>query len=187
MRPMQGILYEEPSFWLFALVTVADGRLGRLDDRPRHGHHLAALSGCRRCYLLLLAGAVRFIHFALFERHAAVPALLSGRRSPWSSPSASSASASARARQMATQYRWLYERTDRSPGARSQPTSMDARSKVTSAAKGARLRPTAARAAAEDADSGLRFRTASRSHPESISLRRRSQIRYRISQDRGVT
>ena len=66
MPLMQGILYEEPSIWLFLLVTVDHGRLGGLDDRARDRHHLAAV---------LEPGAlspdpggfVRFIHFALFR------------------------------------------------------------------------------------------------------------------------
>src|SRR3712207_9045420 len=63
---MQGILYEEPSFWLFALVTVLmggwaawmTGRAMAITWQP----YLLCVG-----YLLLLAGAVRFIHYALFH------------------------------------------------------------------------------------------------------------------------
>jgi uncharacterized membrane protein len=106
---MQGILYEEPSIWLFLLITVIiggwaawmTGRAMALTWRPFW--QLVA-------YLLILAGAVRFIHFALFEgtllslRYYLVDAVVIliigalGFRYT-------------RARQMTTQYRWLYERT----------------------------------------------------------------------------
>jgi hypothetical protein len=106
---MQGILYEEPSIWLFLLVTVAmggwaawmTGRAVALTWRPVW-HYVAAA--------VALAGTVRFFHFALFEGtllslhyylvdFAVVLAIgLVGYRYT-------------RARQMTTQYRWLYERT----------------------------------------------------------------------------
>jgi hypothetical protein len=106
---MQGILYEEPSFWLFALVTVMMGgwaawMTGRAMAMTWQPFPLTVL------YFLLLAAAVRFIHYALFEgtllsAHyylvdaAVVTAVgLLGYRVT-------------RARQMTTQYRWLYERT----------------------------------------------------------------------------
>ncbi|PTM52324.1 DUF6867 family protein [Phreatobacter oligotrophus] len=106
---MQGILYEEPSIWLFALVTLI------------LGGWLAIMTG-RACaqtwrgipetvaYLLILGLGVRFAHFALFEgtllslRYYLVDTtivmaigLLSFRAT--------------RAAQMAHQYWWLYERT----------------------------------------------------------------------------
>ena len=106
---MQGILYEEPSVWLFLLVTCVmggwaawmTGRAVALTWRPVWQCVAATL---------VLAGAVRFIHFALFEGTlrslhyylvdaAVVTAIgLLGYRVT-------------RARQMTTQYRWLYERT----------------------------------------------------------------------------
>ncbi len=106
---MQGILYEEPSVWLFLLVTVImggwaawmTGRAMALTWRPYW--QLIA-------YLLILAGAVRFIHYALFggtlvSLHYylvdAIVVLLIG----------SLGFRYRRARQMTTQYRWLYERT----------------------------------------------------------------------------
>jgi hypothetical protein len=106
---MQGILYEEPTFWLFGLVTVLmggwaawmTGRAFALTWRPLW-QGIAAL--------LLLAVVVRFLHYALFEgtllslHYYIVDAIvvvaigLTGYRYT-------------RARQMTTQYRWLYERT----------------------------------------------------------------------------
>ncbi|HEY8567201.1 MAG TPA: hypothetical protein VIL65_17010 [Beijerinckiaceae bacterium] len=106
---MQGILYEEPSFFLFALITVLmggwaawmTGRAMAITWKPFWQLLL---------YLLLLAGAVRFIHYALFQGtlvslhyylvDAAVVLAIGivGFRAT-------------RARQMTTQYRWLYERT----------------------------------------------------------------------------
>ena len=106
---MQGILYEEPSFWLFGLVTVLMGGWAAWMT----GRAVALQWGPvwqLVIYLLLLAGAVRFIHFALFEgtllslRYYLVDAVvvtaigLMGYRYVC-------------ARQMTTQYRWLYERT----------------------------------------------------------------------------
>ena len=105
---MQGILYEEPSFWLFALVTVLMGgwaawMTGRAMAITWQPYSLCVV------YLLILAGAVRFIHYALFggtllSLHyylvdAAVLLIIGSvgfRRT--------------RARQMARQYPWLYER-----------------------------------------------------------------------------
>ncbi len=106
---MQGILYEEPSFWLFGFVTVLlggwaawmTGRAFALTWRPL-GQAVASL--------LLLAGVVRFFHYALFEgtllslRYYLVDAAvvtaigLVGYRYT-------------RARQMTRQYGWLYERS----------------------------------------------------------------------------
>ena len=106
---MQGILYEEPSVWLFLLVTVLfggwlawmTGRAIALTWRPQ----AALLAG-----LLALGLVVRFIHFALFEgtllslRYYLVDLVfllaigfLAHRHT--------------RAGQMTRQYRWLYERT----------------------------------------------------------------------------
>ncbi len=106
---MQGILYEEPSVWLFLLVTVVMGgwtawMTGRALAKSWH-HWLYAVAA-----LLVLAIAVRFIHFALFGgtflslHFYIVDALvvlaigLVGFRIT-------------RARQMASQYGWLYERS----------------------------------------------------------------------------
>ena len=106
---MQGILYEESSVWLFFLVTCVmgggaawmTGRALALNWRS-YWHCVGAAA--------LLAWAVRFIHFALFEGtfaslhfwlvdFAVVLAIASlGYRAT-------------RARQMTTQYRWLYERS----------------------------------------------------------------------------
>ncbi|MGV7033115.1 DUF6867 family protein [Methylobacterium symbioticum] len=106
---MQGIVYEEPSVWLFLLVTLVMGgwagwMAARAVARAWRPFWQAALS------LLLVAAAVRFIHFALFEgtllsaqyylADAAVVMLIGalGFRAT-------------RTRQMTTQYRWLYEKT----------------------------------------------------------------------------
>jgi hypothetical protein len=106
---MQGVLYEEPSIWLFLLVTCImggwaawmTGRAVALTWRPAWQCAAAAV---------LLAWGVRFIHFALFEGSFAslhywtidfvvvLAIALLGYRTT-------------RARQMTTQYSWLYERT----------------------------------------------------------------------------
>ncbi|MGY2051852.1 DUF6867 family protein [Methylobacterium sp. JK268] len=105
---MQGILYEENAA-VFLLVTVVMGgwaawMLARgiaLGWRP----YWQAVLG-----LLLLGAAVRFIHFALFGGTLVTPQfyaidtlvlLVLG----------SAGYRATRARQMTTQYRWLYERT----------------------------------------------------------------------------
>ena len=106
---MQGILYEEPSFFLFALVTVILGgwaawMTGRAMAITWRAYWQLVI------YLLILAGAVRFIHYALFHGTLlslqyyivdAVVLLAIG----------SLGFRYHRARQMSTQYRWLYERT----------------------------------------------------------------------------
>ena len=106
---MQGILYEEPSFWLFLLITVImggwaawmTGRAIALTWRPFWTLLL---------YLFILGAAVRFIHFALFDgtllsiHYYAVDTivlLIIGALG----------FQYRRARMMTTQYRWLYERT----------------------------------------------------------------------------
>jgi hypothetical protein len=63
---MQGILYEEQSAWLFLLVTVVMGGWAAW----RTGKALAKAwkpVWTLIPYMILLGGAVRFIHFALFE------------------------------------------------------------------------------------------------------------------------
>lgn len=62
---MQGILYEEPSIWLFLLVTVIMGgwaawRAGKAIAKAWKPDWLLIP------YMMLLGVAVRFIHFALF-------------------------------------------------------------------------------------------------------------------------
>ena len=106
---MQGILYEEPSIWLFLLITVImggwaawmTGRAIALTWRP---------FGALIAYLFILGAAVRFIHFALFggtllSAHYyiidAIVLLIIG----------SLGFRYYRARMMTSQYRWLYERT----------------------------------------------------------------------------
>jgi hypothetical protein len=105
---MQGILYEEPSFFLFALITCVlggwaawmTGRAMAATWRP----YWQALG-----YALLLAALVRFIHFALFggtlltlHYYLVDLVVLVGFLS--------ASFRLTRARQMTTQYRWLYER-----------------------------------------------------------------------------
>ena len=106
---LQGILYEEGSAWLFLLVTVLMGgwaawMAARAIARGWRPFWHCALA------LLLVAGAVRFIHFALFDgtllslHYYAVDAIVVmivgavGFRVT-------------RTRQMTSQYRWLYEKT----------------------------------------------------------------------------
>jgi hypothetical protein len=106
---MQGVLYEEPSAWLFLLVSVLMGgwaawMTARGIARTWRPYWACVLA------LLVLGLAVRFIHFALFEgtllslHYYVVDALVVlaigslGYRYT-------------RTRQMTTQYRWLYERT----------------------------------------------------------------------------
>lgn len=106
---MQGIFYEEPTIWLFLLVTVVmggwaawmSGRAVALSWKP-----VMQLI----FYVLLLGVFIRFIHFSLFHgtllslRFYAVDTIilmgiaLAGWRYM-------------RTTQMTTQYRWLYERT----------------------------------------------------------------------------
>lgn len=106
---MQGILYEEQSIFLFLLVTVVlgggaawlTGRAIALTWRP---------SWQLVPYAMLLGAAVRFLHFALFHGTLITVqfylvdtiilfafALIGFQLT--------------RARQMTTQYRWLYQRT----------------------------------------------------------------------------
>lgn len=106
---MQGILYEEPTIWLFLLVTVVmggwlawmTGRAMALTWKPTYQLVL---------YVLVLGLVVRFIHFALFEAtlltlHYYVVdtiILMAFAFAGWRYH---------RAKQMTTQYRWLFERT----------------------------------------------------------------------------
>lgn len=106
---MQGILYEEPTVWLFLLVTVVmGGWLAWMTGRAvaltwKHNIQLVL-------YILVLGLVVRFIHFALFEATLLTLhfylvdtlILMSFGFAGWRHT---------RARQMTTQYRWLYERT----------------------------------------------------------------------------
>src|SRR3712207_6423618 len=105
---MQGILYEEPSFWLFALVTVLMGGWAAwMTGRAMAGTWQPYLLCV--AYLLLLAGAVRFIHYALFEgtllslQYYVVDAALI-------LAIGSIGFRHTRAGQMARQYPWLFER-----------------------------------------------------------------------------
>ncbi len=106
---MQGILYEEPTVWLFLLVTVVmggwlawmTGRAMALTWKPTVQLVL---------YILVLGMVVRFIHFALFEAtlltlhfYIVDTIILMGFGfAGWRYN---------RAGQMTRQYRWLFERT----------------------------------------------------------------------------
>jgi hypothetical protein len=106
---MSGLIYEEPSVWLFLLVTcVLGGWAAWMTGRAAAlGWHPLAQA---LVYFALLGGAVRFIHFALFGgtllsvRYYLVDTLILVLIG-------SAAYRMTRARQMTTQYRWLYERT----------------------------------------------------------------------------
>lgn len=106
---MQGVLYEEPSAWLFLLVTVVGGgwtawMTGRALAVTWQPAWRALL------WALPLAGAVRFIHYALFGG-----TLLSAHYYLVDlAVVAAMAALSYRfhlARMMTRQYRWLYERS----------------------------------------------------------------------------
>ena len=106
---MQGVLYEEPSVWLFLFVTVIMGgwaawMTGRAIAITWRVYWNLIL------YLLILGAAVRFIHFALFGGTLlsihyyvidTIVILIIGTLG----------FRYYRARQMTSQYRWLYERT----------------------------------------------------------------------------
>lgn len=103
---MQGILYEEPSFFLFALVNIvmggaaawATGRALARTWRPFWQIAPAALA---------LGAVVRFLHFALFKgtllsaHYYAVDVAIVFAAAAWGYRAA-------RAGQMATQYSWIY-------------------------------------------------------------------------------
>lgn len=105
---MQGILYEEPSIWLFGLVTVILG--GWAAWMTGRAMALTWRSPWQTLvWCVPLAGAVRFIHFALFQ------GTLVSAQYYLIDLVVVAAIASAgfrfyRARQMTSQYRWLYER-----------------------------------------------------------------------------
>lgn len=104
---MQGILYEEPSAWLFVLVTIIMGGAAAWQA----GRATASVWKPRWqlvFYVLLLGCAVRFVHFALFEGTflslhyyiADTIILMLIAFAGWRV---------ARGQQMARQYEWLFE------------------------------------------------------------------------------
>ncbi|HUF22311.1 MAG TPA: hypothetical protein VMP00_16340 [Burkholderiales bacterium] len=116
---MQGVIYEEATPWVFLIMTVVigggtawlTGRAVAMNWRP-----LWTLV----VYVLLLTGALRFLHFALFE--GAFVSLESAERNRAAlyfmtvdlvvlMIAAAVGWRVTRAYQMTTQYRWLYERT----------------------------------------------------------------------------
>ena len=103
------LLYEEGSFGVFLLVTVVLGGGGGVARPAAPSRRPGGRGGRSASYMLMLGGAVRFFHFALFDGtllslHYYVVdtavclafgfARLSRRRGP---------------RQMVTQYRWINE------------------------------------------------------------------------------
>jgi hypothetical protein len=104
---MQGLIYEEGSFWVFLLVTVILGggasalSGGAVASTWRPWWQIVA-------YMLILGFVVRFFHYSLFDGtllslhyylvDSAVCLVLGGL-----------GFLATRASQMATQYRWLYE------------------------------------------------------------------------------
>ena len=103
---MQGILYEEPSAWLFILVTIIMGGAAAWQTGKAVASTWKPLWQLG-FYMALLGLAVRFAHFALFEgtllslRFYLVDTLivLAFALVSWRL---------ARNRQMARQYEWLY-------------------------------------------------------------------------------
>lgn len=104
---MQGILYEEPSAWLFLLVTVIMGGAAAWQT----GRAVASVwkpIWQLVFYMLLLGIAVRFTHFALFEgtllslHYYIIDTVIVGAIAliGWRV---------ARGRQMVRQYEWLYQ------------------------------------------------------------------------------
>lgn len=105
---MQGVIYEEPTIWLFLLVTVIMG--GWAAWMSGRGVALSWRPVVQLVFYVLILGAmVRFIHFALFQ------GTLLSLRYYFVDTTILMAIAFAgwrymRATQMTTQYRWLYER-----------------------------------------------------------------------------
>ncbi|BCB19297.1 DUF6867 family protein [Bosea sp. ANAM02] len=104
---MQGILYEEPTIWLFLLVTVVMG--GWLAWMAGRAIALTWRSQWQLVvYMLALGLFVRFIHFALFEAtlltvHYYIVdtiVLVAFGYAGWRYT---------RAKQMTRQYHWLFE------------------------------------------------------------------------------
>ena len=109
---MQGVLYEEPSIWVFLLITMVMGGTAAWQA----GRAVASVWKPRWqmvFYVLLLGWAVRFVHFALFGGTFLSPhyymvdtlILLAFAFAGWRA---------ARSQQMARQYEWLF--TSSMPG-----------------------------------------------------------------------
>ena len=106
---MQGILHEEDALGIFLLVTVAMGGWAAWMAARGIARAWRPFWHCALA-LLLVAAAVRFIHYALFGGtllsawyfavDAVVVTLIGALGYRYT-----------RTRQMTTQYRWLYERT----------------------------------------------------------------------------
>lgn len=116
---MQGVLYEEATPWVFLIMTVViGGGTAYLTGRAvaKAWRPLWTLLA----YVVLLTGALRFLHFALFE--GAFLSLESAQQNMKAlyfmtvdlvmlMIAAAIGWRVTRAGQMTTQYRWLYERT----------------------------------------------------------------------------
>ncbi|GBU18845.1 MULTISPECIES: DUF6867 family protein [Methylobacterium] len=104
----QGLLFEEDSLGVFLLVTVAMGGWAAWMTAGAIARTWRPFWQCLPA-LLAVAAAVRFIHFALFEG-----TLLSAHYFLVDAAFVLIVGAvgfrATRARQMVTQYRWLYER-----------------------------------------------------------------------------
>ncbi|MGL4288367.1 MAG: DUF6867 family protein [Phreatobacter sp.] len=106
---MQGILYEEPSIWLFLLVTIVMGGWGAWMTGKACAETWRGIPQTL-AYLLILGLAIRFVHFALFHGTLLSPRyylvdtviIIAIGILAWRAT---------RARQMSTQYWWLYERS----------------------------------------------------------------------------
>lgn len=105
---MQGFLYEEATVWAFLIVTGLGAWAAWMTARGM----ALAWKPFWQCALAVLAlgGAVRFLHYALFEG-----TLLSLRYYLTDTLILLAVAAAGyritRTRQMTRQYRWLYERT----------------------------------------------------------------------------
>ena len=128
---MQDILYEEPSAWLFILVTVVlGGWTAWMTGRGVAATWRPAWQAL--LWSLPLAAAVRFIHYALFAGTFLSARYYLGDLAVVAAV-ASLGFRSTRAGQMTRQYRWLYERT--SPLTWREKPRTDRGDRVTAGAK----------------------------------------------------
>lgn len=106
---MQGILYEEPSFWLFFLITCVLGGWAAWMTGKACAQTWRSI-GKLILFMCMLGAGVRFIHFALFEGtllslhyyivDTIVMIILGCLGYQYT-----------RTKQMVTQYSWLYEKS----------------------------------------------------------------------------
>jgi hypothetical protein len=104
----QGILHEEPTLWIWFLVTVLMGGAAAWQAGRATAQTWKPVTQLIP-YALLLGAAVRFLHYALFEA-----SLLSLQYYVVDTAVIALAMVAGwrirRAQQMVTQYSWLYER-----------------------------------------------------------------------------